>query len=163
MPRQNEACPRAGRTVVLVSHQLGQIRRLCERIIWIDGGQIREEGPTGKVIAAYEETSMRAAQGDDGASVEGVFLGWNLGMGGNIRQDGLRETTFSFLVNVKEPIRRGHFGLHIYNDATTLVASWGFDGSGVRDRHPTHRDHVAPSATSSRKLFNSLPAFQRRK
>src|SRR6267378_554106 len=27
---------RAGRTVVLVSHQLNQIRRLCHRVVWID-------------------------------------------------------------------------------------------------------------------------------
>jgi len=118
---------KSGRTIVFVSHQMGQIRRLCQRVLWIDGGQIREEGPTGKVIAAYEEASMRAAQGDPGANVAGVFLGWELGSGGNILQDGLRETTFSFLVNLREPIRRGHFGLHIYNDATALVASWGFD------------------------------------
>src|SRR5271169_6087833 len=118
---------KSGRTIVFVSHQMGQIRRLCQRVLWVDGGQIREEGPTGKVIAAYEEASMRAAQGAAGANVAGVFLGWELASGGNILQDGLREITFSFLVNVKEPIRRGHFGLHIYNDATALVASWGFD------------------------------------
>src|SRR5580698_2349998 len=58
---------RGGRTILFVSHQMGQILRLCERVFWIDGGQIREEGPTGGVIAAYEEASMRAAQGDPGA------------------------------------------------------------------------------------------------
>src|SRR5271156_1858691 len=31
---------RAGRTVILVSHQLNQIRRLCHRVAWVDGGQI---------------------------------------------------------------------------------------------------------------------------
>src|SRR5271156_4581137 len=118
---------KSGRTIVFVSHQLGQIRRLCERVVWIDGGQIREEGPTGKVIAAYEDAALRAAQNPGRENVAGVFLGWELGGGGNILQDGLRETAFSFLVNVKETIRRGHFGLHIYNDATALVASWGFD------------------------------------
>src|SRR5579862_9316936 len=32
---------RAGRTVVLVSHQMNQMRRLCERVVWVDGGSIR--------------------------------------------------------------------------------------------------------------------------
>ncbi len=118
---------KSGRTIVFVSHQMGQMRRLCERVIWIDGGQIREQGPTGKVIAAYEDASMRAAQGGSGENIAGVFLAWELGGGGNILQDGLREVSFSFLVNLREPIRRGHFGLHIYNDASALVASWGFD------------------------------------
>ena len=106
---------------------MNQIRRLCERVFWIDGGQIREEGPTGKVIAAYETAAMLAAQDGGGGNAAGVFLAWELGSGGNILQDGLREVTFSFLVNLKEPIRRGHFGLHIYNDSSALVASWGFD------------------------------------
>src|SRR5271163_1704993 len=118
---------RSGRTIVFVSHQMGQIRRLCERVLWIDGGQIREQGPTGKVIAAYEDAALRAAQNTGRENVAGVFLAWELGGGGNILQDGLREVSFSFLVNLREPIRRGHFGLHIYNDASALVASWGFD------------------------------------
>src|SRR2546426_6799897 len=35
---------RAGRTILLVSHQLNQIRRLCQRVLWIDGGEIRRDG-----------------------------------------------------------------------------------------------------------------------
>src|SRR2546422_889125 len=45
---------RAGRTVVLVSHQLNQIRRLCHRVVWIDAGGVRRDGPTHEVVAAYE-------------------------------------------------------------------------------------------------------------
>ena len=47
---------RAGRTVVLVSHQLGQIRRLCHRVVWVDDGQIRRDGPTYEVVSAYESS-----------------------------------------------------------------------------------------------------------
>ncbi|POA14205.1 ABC transporter, partial [Pseudomonas sp. FW300-N1A1] len=35
---------RAGRTVILVSHQLNQIRRLCDRTVWVDSGSIRQFG-----------------------------------------------------------------------------------------------------------------------
>src|SRR6266404_2429444 len=45
---------RAGRTVVLVSHQLNQIRRLSHRVIWIDDGAIRRNGNTAEVVSAYE-------------------------------------------------------------------------------------------------------------
>src|SRR6202043_1573370 len=38
---------RAGRTVILVSHQLNQIRRLCHRAVWLEGGQVGQKGPTG--------------------------------------------------------------------------------------------------------------------
>src|ERR1700687_931348 len=45
---------RAGRTVVLVSHQLNQIRSLSHRGIWVDAGQIRMDGNTHEVVSAYE-------------------------------------------------------------------------------------------------------------
>ena len=118
---------RSGRTIVFVSHQMNQIRRLCERVFWVDGGMIRLVGPTGKVIAAYEAGVMEAAQDRNRENPTGVFLSWELASGGNILRDGLREVTFSFLVNLREPVRRGHVGFHIYNDSSVLVASWGFD------------------------------------
>src|SRR5205809_1266020 len=35
---------RGGRTIVFVSHQMNQIRRMCERVLWIDAGQLRLQG-----------------------------------------------------------------------------------------------------------------------
>jgi ABC-type polysaccharide/polyol phosphate transport system ATPase subunit len=118
---------RSGRTIVFVSHQMNQIRRLCERVFWVDGGTIHRQGPTGKVIAAYEAGVMQASQDRNQLNAAGVFLRWELAQGGNILRDGLREVTFRFAVNLREPVRRGHFGFHIYNDSSVLVASWGFD------------------------------------
>lgn len=43
-----------GRTVVLVSHSLEEIRELCQRVAWLDGGRLRQLGPTDEVVAAYE-------------------------------------------------------------------------------------------------------------
>src|SRR5260370_38640948 len=45
---------KGGRTVVLVSHQLNQIRRLCERVAWVDGGSIRMAGGTHEGVSADE-------------------------------------------------------------------------------------------------------------
>src|SRR2546430_16657966 len=53
---------RAGRTVVLVSHQLSQIRRLCQRVLWIDGGAVRQNGPTHEVVSSYESAMARGDQ-----------------------------------------------------------------------------------------------------
>ena len=44
-----------GTTIVIVSHSLGQIEKICERSIWIDGGRIRAEGEPEKVHAEYLE------------------------------------------------------------------------------------------------------------
>jgi lipopolysaccharide transport system ATP-binding protein len=42
-----------GRTVVFVSHNSSAIKRLCERSVWLDGGRIREQGPTQEVLHSY--------------------------------------------------------------------------------------------------------------
>lgn len=43
----------AAGTVVLVSHQLGSITATCDRVVWLDRGQVRLDGPTEEVVAAY--------------------------------------------------------------------------------------------------------------
>jgi ABC-2 type transport system ATP-binding protein/lipopolysaccharide transport system ATP-binding protein len=44
---------REGRTVMFVSHDLGAVRRLCPRSIWIDSAEVRADGPSPDVIAKY--------------------------------------------------------------------------------------------------------------
>lgn len=46
-----------GTTVLLVSHDLGQIRRLCDRVLWLDGGRVRRIGNTQEVCDAYAKAS----------------------------------------------------------------------------------------------------------
>src|SRR5467141_836795 len=55
-----------GRTVVLVSHQLNQIRRLCHRVVWISDGEIAKDGQAAEVVSAYE-SAMSAKNGRNGA------------------------------------------------------------------------------------------------
>src|SRR5438067_1687987 len=45
-------------TVVLVSHQLTQIREICTRAVWLDAGRIRAMGDPDDVVAAYEATAI---------------------------------------------------------------------------------------------------------
>lgn len=44
----------SNQTVVLVSHQAGTIRSLCDRVIWIEEGVIRGTGPADEIISEYE-------------------------------------------------------------------------------------------------------------
>ena len=44
----------AARTVLLVSHNLAEIRRSCSRVIWLQEGLEVADGPTEDVLAAYE-------------------------------------------------------------------------------------------------------------
>ena len=43
----------AGKTLVLVTHDLGAVESFCERAIWIDNGLIREDALPHHVIRAY--------------------------------------------------------------------------------------------------------------
>ena len=43
-----------GTTVLIVSHALEQIRRLCNRVMWLDKGKIKMVGETQAVCDAYE-------------------------------------------------------------------------------------------------------------
>lgn len=42
-----------GATVMFVSHSMQQIRDMCERVVWIDGGDMRMIGPVNEVCDAY--------------------------------------------------------------------------------------------------------------
>jgi lipopolysaccharide transport system ATP-binding protein len=44
-----------GRTVVLVSHSMGQVKELCDMVAWLDAGKLRALGPAAEVVAAYEK------------------------------------------------------------------------------------------------------------
>jgi lipopolysaccharide transport system ATP-binding protein len=42
-----------GRTILFVSHNMGAIRRLCPRVIWLDKGCVRDIGPVERVTDQY--------------------------------------------------------------------------------------------------------------
>ena len=42
-----------GVTVLLVSHSISQIRKICDKCIWIDNGKLVMEGPADEVCDAY--------------------------------------------------------------------------------------------------------------
>ncbi len=62
-----------GRTIVLVSHDLGAVARLCDRAMWLDQGRVAACGSVRDVVNAYQRTvgereqRERAARGEVGA------------------------------------------------------------------------------------------------
>lgn len=44
-----------GVTVVLVSHDINMIEKLCTKVVWLEHGHLRDIGPTAKVCKEYEE------------------------------------------------------------------------------------------------------------
>jgi len=44
-----------GTTLILVSHSMQQIAEFCDRVIWLEGGQIKRDGPAQPVVKEYEQ------------------------------------------------------------------------------------------------------------
>jgi len=49
---------RGEQTVVFVSHSESQVRKLCDRAIWLEGGKVAAEGDTGKVLDDYNNALL---------------------------------------------------------------------------------------------------------
>jgi ABC-type polysaccharide/polyol phosphate transport system ATPase subunit len=126
---------RAGRTVVLVSHQLNQIRRLSHRVVWIDAGAIRQDGPTHEVVAAYESAMARGQsngyQKGRSATSKGRFLNWEIvGRSGEEPHtlNNLESTTIKFTVEVHQPVTNGHHGIALLSYDRQLIWARAVDG-----------------------------------
>ena len=44
-----------GTSLLYVSHAISQVERICERVIWIEKGQIKEDGSAKDIIPKYKE------------------------------------------------------------------------------------------------------------
>ena len=56
-----------GTTVIIVSHSIEQIERLCSRVIWLEKGNIIMDGPTQEVCDLYKkEAGLRQEKQNEG-------------------------------------------------------------------------------------------------
>lgn len=61
-----EEVTRGGRTVLFVSHNMGAVRRICGRGLWLDGGTLRLAGTANECVDAYSASVEQQAQESDG-------------------------------------------------------------------------------------------------
>ena len=120
---------KTGRTVVLISHQMNQIRRLCERVVWMDYGQVRREGPTHDVLASYESDMLNNERGlseRKGSDSGARFTRWEIETS-DPNNAYVLSTLGSFQVNfvaeVFQPVRRGVMGIALFNSERQVM--WG--------------------------------------
>jgi lipopolysaccharide transport system ATP-binding protein len=126
---------REGRTVVLVSHQLNQIRRLCQRVVWVDAGQVRQNGNTHEVVSAYEGAMARGENGTGesvrGGGAKGRFVKWEIA---EPRGDAphvlahVGPTTVKFTVETHEALQNVVHGIALYNHERQLIWGWAAYG-----------------------------------
>ena len=48
-----EGMVRGAEILVLTSHQISVLKAWCTRVLWLEGGRIRADGPADEVIARY--------------------------------------------------------------------------------------------------------------
>ncbi len=59
---------RRGKTILIVTHSLGLVERLCDEAVWLDGGEKQTEGDPKRVIGAYLTSVEEAEQSEMAAA-----------------------------------------------------------------------------------------------
>ena len=131
---------REGRTIVVVSHGLGQLEGLCDEVTWLERGTVQQTGPATTVIAAYlhrvnaEEarrnarlSNERPAEGDEARAGSGEIRAVNVSLTGPEGEDlNHAETGSTFCVriglHVRERILGPNVRIALQHESGPLVA-----------------------------------------
>jgi hypothetical protein len=140
-----------GRTLVLVTHDLGSVRNFCDRAIWLEHGRLADEGPPDVLVDRYTEAML--ADPDKEVPVDGARRG-----SGEIKVDRVEmivggstvyrintgdTVTFRLHFTATERVRNPVFGVTIGSLGGAVISqpctrdveqvpSW-IEGSGVVD------------------------------
>jgi ABC-type polysaccharide/polyol phosphate transport system ATPase subunit len=118
---------KTGRTIVFVSHQMNQIRRLCERAVWVDGGRLRCDGGAQEIVNEYEAACLTV----EAASLEQTagpiaFARWTMEHteSNQLNLDDCPERiTLKFQSVVKKEIRKGILFIALRGNDNTILWS----------------------------------------
>jgi lipopolysaccharide transport system ATP-binding protein len=134
-----------GRTVVFVSHQMNQIRRLCQRVLLLDAGRVVASGPTAEVIAQYEAATLAGSPSGNGhgaTASQARFLRWEIAEPRGEQPNFVTApgpVRVRFTVEVREPLRAGRLSLALFTAGSDLVWAWASGKielpPGVHDLH----------------------------
>jgi len=123
---------KGGRTVLFVSHQLNQIRRLCSRCILMDLGNMQMYGPTIEVLNAYEAAVYYASENECrdkvlSSALDARFIRWEIIEPRSNKSNHL--TSFEtcvirFILQVSKSIRNGHHGIALWDNEGQLMWAW---------------------------------------
>lgn len=152
-----EEVSQGGRTVVFVSHQMNQLRRLCGRAIWLEGGQLKKSGATAEVIGAYERAmtsrELPVAR-PQGHGVKARFLRWRVASpapentveGADNWLTTMSACQIEFSAEVNSPLQAGRMGVALRNMEGELMGAWAMENV-----------HLQPGVHSLRCSFPTLP------
>lgn len=108
---------RAG-TVFLVSHSNGNIRQICDRVLWMDQGRLLMDGPTEEVLPQYEATLPKKSRKKTAAPPEPDIAGTQRWGG-----DGRIEVSTAISAHTWEPGVEGVFVVSVHKVAAARAVA----------------------------------------
>jgi len=137
-----------GRTVLFVSHNMIAVQSLCQRVIWLDHGEIVDNGPSPKVVSNYltsaagatssEEVydNVKTAPGNDTVRFHRVRV-----RPADEGNDDLLTMKTPFVIEIEywklNPGAQLHIALHLYTEQNIIAFTTG-NGPDF-DRRELHR------------------------
>jgi ABC-type polysaccharide/polyol phosphate transport system ATPase subunit len=121
---------KSGATIVVVSHNLAAVRRLCDRTVVLDGGEPRFDGDTVQAISLYHQIAgeqrdleaEEAGPGAGGASIESFNLrGPDGQVSGNVRSG--EAVTFRLELRFDRDVQDPVIGFRILDEKGLVVYS----------------------------------------
>lgn len=131
-----ERIRKGGATIVFVSHSLRQVQRICDRVLWLDGGAIRQRGDPVTVVREYCDHAIvqrtpdpiaRQRQGIWRESGEMAVLAVTT-LDRSDKHSATFATLESFKIRVEytafEPLADLIFGFNVYSSDMVLIHSF---------------------------------------
>ncbi len=137
---------RQGVTIIIISHNLGIIRRLCSHIIWLEHGEMRANGPAEEVASLYKEYSNQSVGQQMAMEREdGLFRRWGSQeieltsvriLNATGEEQSVFETGAEMIIEMSylahEPITEPEFGLAIIRQDGLNISGPNTQISGVK-------------------------------
>lgn len=138
-----------GRTVLFVSHNMIAVQNLCQRVVWLDGGQLRAQGTTADVLGKYLSVTFAAvaeqvwhdpqtAPGNEKVRLHRIAIRPAGGIPGDpisMSMPLLVEVSYWNMV----PQARLHVCLHVYNEQQIIAFT-----TNSNETDPMTRDNPLP-------------------
>jgi lipopolysaccharide transport system ATP-binding protein len=121
---------KGGKTIIFVTHQLNQIRRLCQRSLWLDNGRLRSFGRTDVVLASYESDvpdNVTHEMSPDSKRKKAQFLRWDIVEPNSEHPNVLSSSgpvTIRVVASVRMPLQRCTHGVNLWDRDGRVLWGW---------------------------------------
>ncbi len=124
---------KAGKTLVLVTHDLEAVERWCDEVIWLNAGEVKERGYPRRVIDAYRQYIERGEEADLFAQEENASQNSDLLGSKNVNLHEYQSKSEALSTDPATPLQPKRWGSREIE--ITAVEIYGADGAPKRVLH----------------------------